>query len=169
MKRSLPAGYLRAALIYVLASSGLVATDARAQGYDEPYGQWRGQAQYQAIVRRISEVFPCAPLHPNYAGEVAKRWRYLDGAGEFGLISSVTEAFCGGCTRARLSTDGTLYTCLFAQKGYSLKSLLRSGKADDEISNAIQAIWQHRADNYSELRTAETAKQKKVEMSYIGG
>jgi len=121
------------------------------------------------IVRRISEVFPCAPLHPNYAGEVAKRWRYLDGAGEFGLISSVTEAFCGGCTRARLSTDGTLYTCLFAQKGYSLKSLLRSGKADDEISNAIQAIWQHRADNYSELRTAETAKQKKVEMSYIGG
>ncbi|HEU5339844.1 GTP 3',8-cyclase MoaA [Edaphobacter sp.] len=121
------------------------------------------------IARRISEVFPCAPLNPNYAGEVAKRWRYLDGAGEFGLISSVTEAFCGACTRARLSTDGTLYTCLFAQKGYSLKSLLRSGIDDTEISEAVQSIWHHRADNYSELRTAETAKQKKVEMSYIGG
>lgn len=121
------------------------------------------------IVRRIAEIFPCSPANPNYSGEVAKRWRYLDGSGEFGVISSVTEAFCGACTRARLSTDGTLYTCLFAGKGYDLKSMLRSGSSDGEIGDAIRAIWQHRADNYSEVRTAETAKQKKVEMSYIGG
>lgn len=121
------------------------------------------------IVRRIAEVFPCVPVSPNYSGEVAKRWRYLDGSGEFGVISSVTEAFCGECTRARLSTDGTLYTCLFAGRGYDLKSMLRSGRNDIELGDAIRAIWQHRADNYSELRTSETAKQKKVEMSYIGG
>lgn len=121
------------------------------------------------IVRRIAEVFPCEPTNPNYTGEVAKRWRYLDGTGEFGIISSVTEAFCSSCTRARLSTDGTLYTCLFAQRGYDLKSLLRSNQSDETISNTIRAIWQHRADNYSEVRTAETAKQRKVEMSYIGG
>ncbi|GGA57838.1 cyclic pyranopterin monophosphate synthase [Edaphobacter acidisoli] len=121
------------------------------------------------IVRRIREVFPAEPANPNYTGEVAKRWRYLDGTGEFGVISSVTEAFCSSCTRARLSTDGTLYTCLFAQKGYALKPLLREGKSDEEISNAIASIWQHRADNYSEQRTADTARQRKVEMSYIGG
>jgi len=121
------------------------------------------------VVRRINEVFPCEPANPNYIGEVAKRWRYKDGSGEFGVISSVTEAFCSTCTRARLSTDGSVYTCLFAQKGYDLKTMLRSGKSDDEIRDAITAIWQHRADRYSELRTAETAKNKKVEMSFIGG
>lgn len=121
------------------------------------------------IVKSISKVFPSEPVNPNYRGEVAKRWRYLDGTGEFGVISSVTEAFCEGCTRARLSTDGALYTCLFAQKGYNLKSLLREGKSDEEIRNAIAAIWQQRSDNYSEIRTEETSRQRKVEMSFIGG
>lgn len=121
------------------------------------------------IVRRIHAVFPCEPASPHYTGEVAQRWRYLDGTGEFGVISSVTQAFCSTCTRARLSTDGTLYTCLFAQKGYALKPLLRDGGGDEEISRAVQAIWQQRADNYSEVRTEETAKLRKVEMSYIGG
>jgi len=121
------------------------------------------------IVRRIDEVLPCEPANANYSGEVAKRWRYRDGMGEFGVISSVTEAFCAGCTRARLSTDGTLYTCLFAERGYDLKAMLRSGRSDEEIHNAVAAIWRRREDNYSERRTAETAKQRKVEMSYIGG
>ena len=121
------------------------------------------------VVRRIHEVFPCEPANPNYSGEVAKRWRYKDGSGEFGVISSVTEAFCGTCSRARLSTDGAIYTCLFAEKGYDLKTMLRSGKSDAEIHDAIAAIWQHREDRYSEIRTAETAKQQKVEMSFIGG
>ncbi len=121
------------------------------------------------VVRAIDEVFPCEPLHPNYPGEVAKRWRYKDGSGEFGVISSVTEAFCNSCTRARLSSDGTMYTCLFASKGYDFKSLLRGGKNDEEIANAIAAIWQIRDDRYSEIRTSETAKEPKVEMSFIGG
>ena len=121
------------------------------------------------VIRRIHAVFPCEPAIPNYTGEVAKRWRYQDGSGEFGIISSVTQAFCGTCTRARLSTDGNIYTCLFANKGYDLKSLLRGGKSDEQIHNAIAAIWQHREDHYSEVRSAETAKQHKVEMSYIGG
>src|SRR5450759_2579310 len=121
------------------------------------------------VVRRINAVLPCAPANPNHIGEVAKRWRYTDGKGEFGIISSVTEAFCGSCNRARLSTDGSIYTCLFAQKGYDLKSLLRGGRSDEEISNAIAAIWQQREDRYSEIRTAETTKMRKVEMSFIGG
>jgi len=121
------------------------------------------------VVQRIQSVFPCEPADPNYKGEVAKRWRYRDGTGEFGVISSVTEAFCGTCTRARLSTDGALYTCLFAQKGFDLKSMLRSSRSDEEIHNAVAAIWQRRDDHYSEIRTAETARQQKVEMSYIGG
>ncbi|AMS33749.1 MAG: GTP 3',8-cyclase MoaA [Betaproteobacteria bacterium] len=123
----------------------------------------------QEVVNRIHAVLPCEPAHPNHLGEVAKRWKYLDGAGEFGVISSVTEAFCGSCTRARLSTDGALYTCLFAQRGYDLKTLLRSGEDDALIANAIGGIWQARQDNYSEVRTAETARERKVEMSFIGG
>ncbi|MCA3017789.1 MAG: GTP 3',8-cyclase MoaA [Rhodocyclaceae bacterium] len=123
----------------------------------------------QEVVNRIHAVLPCQPANPNHLGEVAKRWRYLDGAGEFGVISSVTEAFCGTCTRARLSTDGSLYTCLFAQRGYDLKTLLRSGADDVAIANAIAGIWQSRQDNYSEVRTAETARERKVEMSFIGG
>lgn len=121
------------------------------------------------VVRRIDEVFPCKPAHANYYGEVAKRWRYTDGSGEFGIISSVTEAFCSSCMRARLSSDGLMYTCLFANKGYDLKSLLRGGKSDEEIHDAIAAVWQYRDDRYSEIRTNETAKGPKVEMSFIGG
>ena len=121
------------------------------------------------VVRRIGAEFPCAPVNPNHHGEVAKRWRYLDSAGEFGVISSVTEAFCGTCNRARLATDGALYTCLFAARGYDLKSLLRGDAGDEAIRHAIAAIWRQRTDNYSEVRTAETAKTRKVEMSFIGG
>ena len=121
------------------------------------------------VVQRISEAFPLEPLDPNYPGEVAERWRYSDGSGEIGVISSVTQAFCSSCNRLRLSTEGSLFTCLFAQSGHDLKSLLRGGASDDEIVNEIAAVWRARADRYSEIRTAETAKQRKVEMSYIGG
>ena len=121
------------------------------------------------VIRRIDAEFPLEPAHHNYRGEVAKRWRYKDGAGEVGVISSVTEAFCSSCSRARLSTDGALFTCLFARKGYDLKSLLRGGASDAELAGAIAAIWQHREDRYSEIRTAATARERKVEMSYIGG
>jgi cyclic pyranopterin phosphate synthase len=121
------------------------------------------------VVRRIHQSFPLEPVGSQYAGEVAKRWRYADGAGEIGVISSVTHAFCSSCTRARLSTDGQLYTCLFAQRGYDLKKLVRGGAADEEIAAAICGIWQHRADRYSEIRTAQTARDRKVEMSFIGG
>jgi cyclic pyranopterin phosphate synthase len=121
------------------------------------------------VVRRIAERWPLEPVGANYAGEVAGRWRYADGAGEIGVISSVTQAFCSSCNRMRLSTEGSLYTCLFAQSGHDLKALLRGGASDDAIRNEIAALWQQRADRYSEIRTGETAKSKKVEMSYIGG
>jgi cyclic pyranopterin phosphate synthase len=121
------------------------------------------------IVRMIGDKMPLEPVEPNYRGEVAERWRYLDGSGEVGVISSVTQAFCGTCTRARLSTEGTLYTCLFATAGYDLRGMLRAGAPDGEISDTVAGIWHIRADRYSELRTAETAKLHKIEMSYIGG
>jgi cyclic pyranopterin phosphate synthase len=121
------------------------------------------------VVRRISERWPLEPIDANYPGEVAERWRYADGAGEIGVISSVTQAFCSSCNRMRLSTEGSLYTCLFAQSGHDLKALLRSGASDEEIRNEIAAVWQRRSDRYSEVRTEETAKQRKIEMSYIGG
>jgi cyclic pyranopterin phosphate synthase len=121
------------------------------------------------IVRMIGEKMPLAPADPNYNGEVAGRWRYEDGSGEIGVISSVTQAFCGTCTRARLSTEGMLYTCLFATAGYDLRGMLRNGAPDEEISDSVAGIWHIRADRYSELRTAETAKLRKIEMSYIGG
>jgi len=121
------------------------------------------------VVRRIAEAFPCEPANPNHFGEVAKRWRYKDGQGEFGIISSVTQAFCSSCNRARLSTDGSVYTCLFADRGYDLRSILRGGGTDDDLSRAVAAIWQRREDRYSEIRTEETARQRKVEMSFIGG
>ena len=121
------------------------------------------------VVRRISAAFPLEPAEANYTGEVAERWRYKDGAGEIGVISSVTQAFCRDCSRMRLSTEGSLYTCLFAQQGHDLKSLLRAGATDDDIRNRIAAVWRLRDDRYSEVRTSETAKQRKVEMSYIGG
>jgi cyclic pyranopterin phosphate synthase len=121
------------------------------------------------VVRRISERWALEPVGANYAGEVAERWRYVDGAGEVGVISSVTQAFCASCNRLRLSTEGSLYTCLFAQTGHDLKSLLRGGASDDEIRNEIAAVWQRRDDRYSEMRTSQTSSVKKVEMSYIGG
>ena len=121
------------------------------------------------VVRRISARWPLEPVDANYAGEVAERWRYVDGAGELGVISSVTQAFCSSCNRMRLSTEGSLFTCLFGQSGHDLKSLLRSGASDDQIRNEIAAVWQRRDDRYSEIRTAATSKERKVEMSYIGG
>ena len=109
-------------------------------------------------------------MDANYRGEVAERWRYLDGAGEIGVISSVTEAFCSTCTRARLSTDGALYTCLFAQQGYDLKALLRGGaRRRGDLGGRSPPSGSGREDRYSEIRTAATAKARKVEMSYIGG
>ncbi|HUQ76265.1 MAG TPA: GTP 3',8-cyclase MoaA [Burkholderiales bacterium] len=121
------------------------------------------------VVRRISARWPLEAIDANYAGEVAERWRYVDGAGEIGVISSVTQAFCASCNRMRLSTEGSLFTCLFAQSGHDLKSLLRSGATDDQIRNEIAAVWQRRDDRYSEIRTAATSRERKVEMSYIGG
>ncbi len=121
------------------------------------------------VVRRIGSRWPLEPIGANYPGEVAQRWRYADGAGEIGVISSVTQAFCASCNRMRLSTEGSLYTCLFAGSGHDLKSLLRGGASDEQMRDEIAAVWQRRADRYSEIRTAETAKLRKVEMSYIGG
>ena len=121
------------------------------------------------IVRRIGDEFPLEPVDPAYRGEVAQRYRYADGAGEVGVIASVTQPFCGDCTRARLSADGKLYTCLFAVRGHDLRALLRGGASDAELADAISAVWRVRDDRYSELRSAETAELAKVEMSYIGG
>ncbi|MDH5286378.1 MAG: GTP 3',8-cyclase MoaA [Betaproteobacteria bacterium] len=121
------------------------------------------------IVATLGREFPAAPVEKNYQGEVAERWRYLDGGGEFGVIASVTQAFCRDCTRARLSTDGKVYTCLFATDGWDLRTLLREGASDGQLRSAIAAIWRQRSDRYSEIRTAETAKERKVEMSFIGG
>jgi cyclic pyranopterin phosphate synthase len=117
----------------------------------------------------IDANWPLEPLHPNYPGEVANRYRYRDGAGEVGLIASVTQPFCGNCTRARLSADGKLHTCLFASGGHDLRDLLRSGVTDEDLAQHVQAIWTARADRYSEARTSQTPQTPKVEMSYIGG
>ncbi|HWP29285.1 MAG TPA: GTP 3',8-cyclase MoaA [Chloroflexota bacterium] len=121
------------------------------------------------IVRRIDAVLPLEPIEPNYRGEVAQRYRYRDGGGEIGIIASVTQPFCGDCTRARLSAEGMLYTCLFASIGHDLRRLLRGGCSDEEIAAVLRGIWQRRADRYSELRTAATVRLPKVEMSRIGG
>src|SRR5687767_2015589 len=121
------------------------------------------------VVRMISAEMPLEPADPNYTGEVAERWRYKDGGGEIGVIASVTQAFCRDCTRTRLSTEGKLYTCLFATAGHDLRTLLRGGASDEEIRDAVAAIWSKRADRYSEIRTSHTAKLEKIEMSYIGG
>jgi cyclic pyranopterin phosphate synthase len=121
------------------------------------------------ILARIATEFPLEPIEPNYPGEVARRYRYADGAGEIGIIASVTQPFCAGCTRARLSAEGRLYTCLFATRGHDLRGLLRSGAGEEELELALARIWRARSDRYSETRSAETASLPKVEMSYIGG
>ncbi|MES2741931.1 MAG: GTP 3',8-cyclase MoaA [Pseudomonadota bacterium] len=125
------------------------------------------------VVRRIGHQMALEPVPAQYAGETAARWRYRDGGGEIGLISSVTQAFCADCSRARLSTEGKLYTCLFATGGHDLRALLRAGRSDDEIANAVAHLWRARDDRYSELRTINTSglqrSGKRVEMSYIGG
>ena len=123
----------------------------------------------EEVVRTIGAEFPLEPVDAGYRGEVAQRYRYLDGEGEIGVIASVTQPFCGDCTRARLSADGKLYTCLFAVRGHDLRSVLRTGASDDELDDAVRAIWERRGDRYSELRTERTSSLRKVEMSYIGG
>jgi GTP 3',8-cyclase len=121
------------------------------------------------IVAAIDAELPLEPLPPRYSGEVAERYRYRDGSGEVGVIASVTRPFCGACTRARLSADGSLYTCLFATTGHDLRALVREGSSDTDVSEAIGGIWRERADRYSDLRSAATRNLPKVEMSYIGG
>src|SRR5688572_27077226 len=117
----------------------------------------------------IEREFPLVPAEPNYRGEVAQRWRYADGQGEIGIITSVTQPFCGQCTRMRVSAAGELYTCLFASNGRDVRTLLRNGATDDEISAMIASTWSVRDDRYSEVRSAATEGLKKVEMSHIGG
>jgi cyclic pyranopterin phosphate synthase len=121
------------------------------------------------IVARINAEMPLVPVDGAYAGEVAKRWRYVDGSGEIGVITSVTQPFCGACTRARLSAEGSLYTCLFAASGTDLRGPLRAGATDDELSALIGGRWSRRDDRYSEQRSEATAGAQRVEMSFIGG
>ena len=128
------------------------------------------------VIERINAAFPVAAIDPNYMGETAERWQYADGSGEIGVISSVTQAFCRDCNRARLSTEGKLFLCLFASQGHDLRALLRGGFADNQIAGAVARIWQKRDDRYSEQRaalppdsTVEGPGTKRVEMSYIGG
>ncbi len=121
------------------------------------------------IIQIIEAEWPVEPVAPAYPGEVANRWRYLDGQGEIGVIASVTQAFCGNCTRARLSAEGKLYTCLFGLRGHDFRALIRDGRSDPEISEFLQSVWGKRSDRYSELRSEGTVSLPKVEMSYIGG
>jgi cyclic pyranopterin phosphate synthase len=122
------------------------------------------------IVEAINTVFPLESVDPNYRGEVAQRYRYADGSGEIGVITSVTQPFCGDCTRVRLSAEGQVYTCLFASRGTDLRALVRGGASDQDLDRAIEELWTKRADRYSEIRTSQTVTiGRKVEMSYIGG
>ena len=121
------------------------------------------------IVARIDARWPLEPVGAGYRGEVAQRWRYRDGSGEIGVIASVSQPFCGDCTRARLSADGSLYTCLFSTSGHDLRGLLRDGATDADLADALRGIWIGRDDRYSELRSLETVDLPKVEMSFIGG
>jgi cyclic pyranopterin phosphate synthase len=136
---------------------------------------WRTQEVVSAaeIVELIGAEFPLEPAEANYRGEVAKRWRYQDGKGEIGIIASVTQPFCGDCTRSRISAEGKLYTCLFAVRGHDLRALIRSGATDDDIAAKLAEIWRVRGDRYSELRSQQAVDravgERKVEMSYIGG
>jgi cyclic pyranopterin phosphate synthase len=122
------------------------------------------------VVETINRTFPLEPIDPNYLGEVAQRYRYVDGAGEIGVITSVTQPFCGDCSRARISAEGKLYTCLFATHGTDFRELLRAGATETDLEAAITSVWSRRDDRYSEIRTRQTVEiGRKVEMSYIGG
>jgi len=121
------------------------------------------------MVATINAELPCEPVEANYQGEVARRYRYLDGSGEFGVIASVTQPFCGACTRLRLSAEGSLYTCLFATEGHDIRDLLRSEADDEALGGFVDEVWKGRTDRYSEIRSSETDGLPKVEMSYIGG
>lgn len=121
------------------------------------------------VLERIGEKFPLEPVDPNYQGEVANRWRYKDGAGEIGVITSISQPFCKTCTRARLSAEGVLYTCLFATGGIDFRGPLRSGATDEDLASMVTDIWERRTDRYSEMRSEATLNLPKVEMSYIGG
>jgi GTP 3',8-cyclase len=123
----------------------------------------------EEMVRTIDARWPLEAIPANYSGEVANRWRYRDGAGEIGVIASVTQPFCGACTRARLSAEGRLYTCLFSSIGHDLREPLRDGSTDEQIADRITAVWRIRDDRYSELRSEQTLRLPKVEMSHIGG
>ena len=122
-----------------------------------------------AIIAAIDAEMPLEALPANYPGEVANRWRYRDGSGEVGVVSSVTRPFCGGCTRLRLSAEGMVYTCLFATSGHDLRALLRNGADDSAVAGFLTSIWAGRGDRYSEIRTSQTGDLPKIEMSYIGG
>ena len=121
------------------------------------------------IVALIGTEIPLEPAEENYRGEVARRWRYRDGGGEIGVIASVTQPFCGDCTRSRISAEGRLYTCLFATRGHDLRALVRGGASDEELHDTIGRIWGRRTDRYSEVRSSRTEELPRVEMSYIGG
>lgn len=133
--------------------------------------EWRMSEVFSAreIHDLINAELPIEPVQPNYVGEVARRWRYRDGGGEIGIISSVTQPFCRDCSRARLSAVGKLYTCLFAADGFDLRSYLRSGCDDRTLREAVAGIWRRREDRYSEIRSRISIPVKKVEMSHIGG
>jgi cyclic pyranopterin phosphate synthase len=121
------------------------------------------------LIDTIAAAWPIEQAEPAYRGEVAGRWRYLDGGGEFGVISSVTQPFCRDCTRARISAEGKLYTCLFAVDGRDLRALLRSGATDDDLVVFISTTWMRRGDRYSELRSAATSTLPRIEMFAMGG
>lgn len=134
--------------------------------------KWEQVVPAAEIVRRIDAEMPLEPVDANYRGEVAQRYRYRDGQGEIGVIASVTQPFCGDCTRARLSTDGSIYTCLFASQGLSLRDHLRAGATDDDLQDLLRNLWGQRADRYSEERTELAPSQnnrQKIEMYQIGG
>jgi cyclic pyranopterin phosphate synthase len=124
----------------------------------------------QELLERVSARWPLKPIDPAYAGEVARRYAFADGSGEIGFVASVTQPFCGDCTRARLSSDGKFYTCLFAADGFDLRAPLRGGATDEELSQLIRAVWERRTDRYSELRDELRARRvQHVEMNHVGG
>ena len=131
--------------------------------------RWDEVVSSERILSIIGAVYPLKPIHSTYPGEVAELYGFVDGGGEIGIISSVSKPFCGDCSRARISADGKIYTCLFAAKGHDIRALLRSGSSDEEVRDFMRDIWHQRDDRYSELRGLASTSGEKVEMSYIGG